>query len=601
MHRKISTVAALALFAAVAHAQNLVKDIVVRGNAAVNREAILSAMRLKVGAPYSEELRAGDEIAIKSLGFFPAVRVVGVPDDAGNDWIVRVDVQEYGVIMEVRVTGNTVVKTEDILAKLPVSLRPGHIFNENDQRPAAKAIGDLYDARGYVAVFPQFEPLADSPQTLSIQVVESRVGDISVQGNKITKDSVIRKLIRTRPGDVFSKDRWRSDLVRLYGTGWFEDVQPEASLGNDVGLVDLTVGLKEARTGTFNVGLQLDPQNSLAGILRYSQSNVGGTGQGIGINLTQSTRGVGPSADFDYTNPFIDSRQTTLRASIYSRVVFRFQSGFFGSSSGSSLSNADQYYERRSGLSFGLSRPITDIVSAGVSLRAENVNTHNVERQTENGNNNFVLQDGNVAVLTFGATRERRDVPIDPSRGDWLQLSVEPGYSNINRVGGSTSDVGIIGPNLFGKVSGEYRKYLSGGPPRGFKLDDPRKVLAFRARAGTIVGNVPFFEQYFAGGSQTLRGYAEDRFWGKNMLTTTLEYRYPLQKSFSFVGFVDYGGAWGGYSGINNFNQFDDIRLHVGYGPGISFKAGPLGNIQLYLGFNEDGKSRTHFLIGNSF
>ena len=600
MHSRLPTAAGLLLFAALAHSQNLVKDIVVRGNSTVNREAILSAMTLKVGAPYSDEKRAADEVAIKSLGFFPAVRVLGIPDDTGNGWIVRVDVQEYPIIKEIRVMGNTVVKTEDILAKLPVTMRPGHIYNENERRAASKAIADLYADRGYLADFTEFGPMDASPQTLSIVIVETRVGDISVQGNKITKDRVIRKLIRTRPGDVYNREKWRSDLVRLYGTGWFETVEPEPTLGSDVGVVDLTVNLKETRTGTFNVGVQLDPQNSLAGILRYSQSNVGGTGQNIGINLLQSTQGVGPSADLDYSNPFIDNHQTTLRTSVYSRVIFRFQSGFLGSSSGGGLTDADRYYERRTGSSLGFSRPITDNVNAGLSLRAENVTTHNVQN-VDSSSNNFIQQDGFVSVLTAGLTRDRRDVPIDPSRGDWLQFNIEPGYSDINRVGGLTTDVGILGPSVFGKTSFEYRKYISSGPPRGFKLDDPRKVLAFRLRAGTIVGNVPFFEQYFAGGSESIRGYAEDRFWGKNTIISTLEYRYPLQKSFSFVGFIDYGGAWGGYTGINNFNQYDDIRLHVGYGPGISFKAGPLGNIQLYLGFDEQGKTRTHFLIGNSF
>lgn len=599
MRLRIPTAAALVLFAALAHAQNLVKDIVVRGNTTVNREAILSAMRLKVGAPYSEELRAGDEVAIKSLGFFPAVRVLGVPDDTGNAWIVRVDVQEYPVIKEVRVTGNTVVKTEDIVAKLPLTMRPGHIYNENERRAASKAIADLYMDKGYLAEFTDFGPMDASPQTLSIAILETRVGDISVQGNKITKDRVIRKLIRTRPGDVYNREKWRSDLVRLYGTGWFETVEPEPTTP-DVGVVDLAIDLKETRTGTFNVGLQLDPENSLAGILRYSQSNVGGTGQNFGINLLQSTQGVGPSVDLDYSNPFIDDRQTTFRASLYSRVIFRFQGGFLGSSSGSGLTDASQYNERRTGTSFGFSRPIKDNVNAGISLRAENVTTHNVTTDTAD-QNNFVRQDGFVSVLTGGITRDRRDVPIDPSRGDWIQFNLEPGFSDINRVGGLTSDVGILGPSFFGKASFEYRKYLTDGPPRGFKLDDPRRVLAFRLRAGTIVGNVPFFEQYFAGGSESVRGYAEDRFWGKNTIISTLEYRYPLQKSFSFVGFIDYGGAWGGYGSINNYTQSDDFRLHLGYGPGISFKAGPLGNIQLYLGFDENGKTRTHFLIGNSF
>jgi outer membrane protein insertion porin family len=349
------------------------------------------------------------------------------------------------------------------------------------------------------------------------------------------------------------------------------------------------------------VGLQLDPRNSLAGIVRYSQANVGGTGQSFGVNFLQSTQGVGPSIDVDYTNPFIDNQNTTLRASLYSRVIFRFQGGLFGSGD-TSFTKDNQYNERRTGGSFGFSRPVHgENSSVGLSLRAENVKTENLKATTTSGTNNFIMQDGPVAVLTAGFTQDRRDVPIDAARGDWVQLTLEPGFSNINRVGGLTSDNSIIGPNFFSKASFEYRRYFSSGPPRGFKLDDPRKVLAFRLRGGAILGDVPFFEQYFAGGSESVRGYQEDRFWGRQMITSTMEYRFPIQKSFSLVGFVDYGGAWGGYGSVNNFSQSDTLKLHLGFGPGVSFKAGPLGNIQLYLGFNQDGKSRTHFLIGNSF
>ncbi|RYG19165.1 hypothetical protein EON82_21790, partial [bacterium] len=209
---------------------------------------------------------------------------------------------------------------------------------------------------------------------------------------------------------------------------------------------------------------------------------------------------------------------------------------------------------------------------------------------------------GLVSVLTLGLTADRRDIPLNPARGDWYQLTLEPGYSNINTVGGLTSDVGIIGPNFFGRATAEYRRYFSSGPVRDLSnFDQPKNVLAFRVRAGTTIGQQPFFEQFFAGGAQSVRGYNEDRFWGRHQLVTTLEYRYPIQKTFSFIGFVDYGGAWGGYGSVNNFSQSRDFKLHLGYGPGISFNAGPLGNIQLYLGFNEEGKTRTHFLIGNSF
>ncbi len=590
-----------------AHAQSLVKDIQVRGNQTVNREAILAQMSLKVGGGYSETDRAKDEASILRMGFFSAARIVPISDDAGTGWILRVEVEEYPTIKEVRVTGNTVVKTEDILAKLPESLRPGHIFNAAETRPASQAISEMYAAKGYSAQVVAFEPLEGSPQTLSLSLLEARVGDISVQGNRLTKDRTIRKLIRTRPGDVYSKNRWIADLNRIYGTGWFEadgGVVPEVTPADELGVLDLSVGLKEARTGTFNVGLQLDPQNSLAGLIRYSQANVGGTGQSFGVSFLQSTQGVGPSVDLDYTNPFIDNKNTTLRASLYSRVVFRFQGGLFGSGSSTSFTKDDQYYERRNGFSLGISRPVNDYVNRSFALRAEDVTTENVKQKLDsNGNpvNNYILQNGQVVVGTLGLSVERRDVPINPSRGYWLQMSLEPGYSNIDKVGGLTSDASILGPHLFGKASVEYRRYFSKGPARELNLDATRNVLAFRVRVGTIVGQVPFFEQYFAGGAESVRGYQEDRFWGRQTLTTTLEYRYPLQKSFSLIGFVDYGGAWGGYGGVNDFSQSSGPQLHLGYGPGLSFRAGPLGNIQLYLGFNEDGKTRTHFLIGNSF
>ena len=362
----------------------------------------------------------------------------------------------------------------------------------------------------------------------------------------------------------------------------------------ELGQVDLTLDLKEARTGTFNVGLQLDPQNALAGIVRYSQANVGGTGQSFGVNLLQSTQGVGPSLDLDYTNPFIDNKDTTFRASLYSRVQFRFQGGLFGTGNNTSFTRDDQYYERRTGTSFGFSRPLRDNLIVGLSLRAEDVRTNGLKARVDSdGNpvNNFIQQDGKVVVATAAATRDGRDIAINPSRGSWAQFTFEPGFSDIDRVGGVTSDASILGPNVFAKTAIEYRRYFTNQAARGFKLDEPRRVLAFRFRAGTILGQVPFFEQYFAGGAQSVRGYQEDRFWGRSTLILTSEYRYPIQKSLSLIGFVDYGGAWGGYGSVNGFTQKSDFDLHLGFGPGVSFNAGPLGNIQLYLGF----------LIGNSF
>ncbi|MFX9089342.1 BamA/TamA family outer membrane protein, partial [Acinetobacter baumannii] len=84
-----------------------------------------------------------------------------------------------------------------------------------------------------------------------------------------------------------------------------------------------------------------------------------------------------------------------------------------------------------------------------------------------------------------------------------------------------------------------------------------RPTIAFRTRFGAITGTVPFFEQLFVGGTDSLRGYDNQRFWGNRSILSTLEYRYPVQKSFSLAAFADYGSAWGGYGQLNNFEQTD--------------------------------------------
>ena len=119
-------------------------------------------------------------------------------------------------------------------------------------------------------------------------------------------------------------------------------------------------------------------------------------------------------------------------------------------------------------------------------------------------------------------------------------------------------------------------------------------------KGGTETGTVPFFEQYFAGGNDSVRGYNEDRFWGRNSVVATFEWRKPIQEQFSLVTFVDYGGAWGGYAGSPGFEQSASAKFHYGYGLGIRFRT-PLGPIRLDYAFNDQGGSRAHFMIGTSF
>jgi outer membrane protein insertion porin family len=593
--KRIWCIALLALLTAVSFAQqgSVISEIVVRGNVNVTRDAILAAMRTRVGQPFVQAQLEQDRQTLEELGFFQAVDVrPRLIDD--NNVQVQVELVEWPVVKEVRIVGNTVVNSEEILRA--ISIQPGEIYNLRNVRPSVDAITKLYSDRGYFARVEDIAPIAESPNTVNISIIELTVGSVSYQGATRTRPWLFDRIIKTRAGEPFNMRRWTADLSRLYGTQWFETVRPIEKGPDEEGRLDLIVDVTETRTGQFGIGLQVDPRSSFAGFLRVLDTNFRGTGQSVGINFLQAARGDGPSVDLTYANPFFDDRDTSVRVALYSRLLYRFAGSSFGG--GEVPTDINRYTERRTGASVGFGRTMRDTDFLSLSGRYENIRTRGVDLDPTTPG--FVQQDGDVGVLSLGFVRNRRDVDIDPARGDWARIELEPGYSNIRQVGGELAGDGL-GTNMFARTSLEYRRYFSAQPPRTRdQLDAPRRVLATRARYGAITGQVPFFEQFFAGGSDTIRGYPEDRFWGRQMFLANVEYRHPIQRAFNVVAFVDYGGAWGGYGGVANFTQDERARLHLGYGLGLSFRS-PLGPIRLDFGFNDRGGSRTHFLIGTAF
>lgn len=569
-----------------------ITEIVITGSKNVTQDAIIARMKTKVGQPYVQAQLDQDRAAIEQMGFFKKVDIRAIPLE-GDNWRIAVDVAEFEIVKEVRIVGNTVFTTEQIMEKLEVQI--GQPFNLFWQKPSADAVAKLYSDKGYFALVEQLEPLEESPGTVSVVVREMKITSVTVQGNVRTRDWIMQRLIKSRPGDIYNARKWEDDLRRIINTRWFDKVTPLDKQSEEGFGVDLIVDVQEARTGQVVFGVTMDPRSSFAGQIRVSDSNFRGTGQTIGLNLSQGVTGAtGTSVDLDYVNPFIDNRDTSMSVSLYSRLLYRFQGNFFG---GNTTPTDERFTERRTGGAIAFTRPIGRDLTASIGLRAEAINTSDVNTNTTTA---FIQQDGTVAIGTFGLAMNRRDVDLDPSRGDWMNFTFEPGFSNITEIGGAVNDPAILGNNSFYRTTLEYRTYWSDQPPRGRQLDASRRVLALRARYGFISGKVPFFEQYFAGGSDTLRGYDDDRFWGKQILLTSLEYRLPIQKSFSIIAFVDYGGAWGGYGSVNQFTQSDKFKLNIGYGLGASFKT-PFGPLRLDFGFNDRGKSRTHFMIGTSF
>jgi outer membrane protein insertion porin family len=189
--------------------------------------------------------------------------------------------------------------------------------------------------------------------------------------------------------------------------------------------------------------------------------------------------------------------------------------------------------------------------------------------------------DGDVASVSAEWLNDTRDSPIYPTSGYYYRGVIEPGW--VNQQDGSN---GIIRGQVEGRRFKMFGKLNPDCPPKR-----PPAVLALRVQAGAYAGTLPFFEQFFLGGTHGLRGYLEDRFWGPYLVQATAEYRYPLSRSIAAVAFIDAGDAWGSrwqfVPGTDtDFEQHEGFEPRAGIGVGGRY-VGPLGALGLDFAWGE--------------
>lgn len=65
-----------------------------------------------------------------------------------------------------------------------------------------------------------------------------------------------------------------------------------------------------------------------------------------------------------------------------------------------------------------------------------------------------------IWFFELAVLQNRRDLDLDPSRGNWFNIQVEPGFSHISDIGGAIQDPAILGNHTFIRNTLEYRTYL---------------------------------------------------------------------------------------------------------------------------------------------
>jgi outer membrane protein insertion porin family len=584
-------------------------EFVVTGNKTLSQAAIIALSRHQVGDPCTGDVLNEIKANLTQTGDF------GMHSSDPEDWVkvhaeehnppdgrcrVVIEVDENETIKNVQITGSGPIKTDEIRKLLHVS-EGKTVFNPAQLRRDNEDIQKLYNSKGYAATFSADEGV-DAQGNLNIPIIVARVGEIKLVKLRKTHRNVVLRTLKTKVGDYYNRETWSRDVGRVINLDLFEDVIPQEELDpNAPGLVRLTLSLPEKRTGSISAGIGYSNRQQLIGRAEITETNFRGMGQTV--NLLWETGGAAnrSSIELGFTEPWLDKHQTALSVQIYDKTVYRFANSLTNGAiiGGTAVGTDTRYNEQRVGGTITVSRPIKDTYRLALTGRAENVRTDPLDLA---GFNAAIIQNGPIYSGGVTLLHDTRDLILDPVKGGYQSVSFQAGLATLKppATTNGTPVSGVFGTVHFGKLALEGRQFYSLAGPRK-KLDQEKSSLALRLLLGASVGTLPFFEQYFVGGAETLRGYREDRFWGKYMLLGSAEIRQPLARGLKGVLFTDVGNAWGGpYRNVNisGFQQ-GGFNLHVGVGLGIRVRT-PLGPIRLDYGIGSEG-GRTHFSIGNVF
>jgi outer membrane protein insertion porin family len=606
-----------------AHAQEqrLIEAVKVAGNDYIPAEGIRDEVKdiLRIGESFTAERAKATRDAIMAMGYFDDVQVT--TESSAKGVTVVITVVEKQRIQKVLFVGNTVIA--DTALTDAVFTRVGHVIDDRIIRRDVRRIEDFYAQQGYIAHVSKAS--VGQFGVLTFVIEEARIEDIIVEGLKRTKELVVRRELTLQAGELFQEKRVARDIQKVFNLGLFKNVRSDIRPGvkdPQRGII-VVISIEEKRTGQASVAAGYSSLDDFVLVLNVSENNFRGRGERAAVNLELFGR---TSYELSFFEPYVDSKGTSFSVRLYDTER---QRRFVG---GSAISTADDTFdERRTGTTFSFSKPIDEMTRGSLRFRSEKVSSSYFQGTRTLGQGGALQQPGGVSTqqtnytggntipppdnpglepdipgpgdtpgpiivaaplhpggrlssVTLGWTRDTRNLVANPTAGKYLSVSWEEAASFL---GGDTA---------FRKLQLEQRLYR--------QLSNRRDVIAARFIGGLSFGDLPLFESYSVGGSNTLRGYDEDRYRGEKMMLLNLEYRRPVTDKLTAVGFVDVGGAFGGtfptiIPGFTIPAEDKDFKAHVGVGVGLRVIL-PIGPIRLDFGWGDDG-SQAHFNFGHTF
>ena len=571
------------------------------------------------------------------------------------DIYVKVDEGKKYYIRNIKWVGNTVYST-DYLSRL-LDMKKGDVYNQTylNKRLSQDedAVGNAYWNNGYL--FYNLQPtevnIVGDSIDLEMRITEgqqARINRVKINGNDRLYENVVRRELRTKPGDLFSKEALQRSARELASMGHFdpEAINPVPEPNYEDGTVDINYNLKQksndqvelslgwGQTGVIGrVGLKLN-NFSMANLFRRNREHRGimpiGDGETLSLgaqtngtyyqsyNAQYSTNWLGGKRPIQFSVGMSYSKQTDVSSNYYNSGYmnnynnYRYGYGNYNYNSYENYYDPDKYVKLLSvyaGWGKRLSWP-DDYFTLSLQLQYQRYMLRNWRY--------FIMSNGsaNNLNLNIALNRTSTDNQLFPRRGSdfSVSLTITPPWSKWDHKDYAHLATDRNSPTYSQEQQEKYRwveyhkwKFKA----RTFTaLTSGQKcfVLMTRVEFGLLgsynKNKKSPFETYYMGGdgmSGYSTGYAEEtiglRGYENGSLTPygaegyaytrmSLELRYPFLLGNTTIYGLGFVEAGNAWTDTSKFNPFD-MKRSAGLGVRIFLPMVGMMGIDWAYGFDK--------------
>ena len=638
-----------------------VQDLVLGGAQALPETTLREQIEIGTGDVFSPAILAAGVNAIVQLyqnSGFPAVRVeqalvdVSTPSlstDVPGALEIRLRVVEGARATLSRIGFEGVQSLDEQVLRSLLTIEAGQPLSTAAVVASREAVLRRYLDEGYRQA--QIEARLDTgtaPGEIAVTFVltegrQTIVDRILVIGNVRTSEDTIRRELRIASGQPFGLSRVFESQRRLTALGLFRSVRIVDVGEANVSAHDVVVTVEEAPVTTVGYGAGLQGGQRLRtvnasgevgesfeiagrGFFEAGRRNLWGKNRSVNVFLRASVRprdypgdperdGTGLAFNeyrvlgtWREPRAFLDSANLDVTAfveqAIRSSFSFRRQQARVD---WSRLFGEHTTFVAR----YGVGR--TELFDARIDPEDQLI----VDR---------LFPQVRISSVTNSVLRDTRDDPLDPGRGSFVGVDGElAGRSIGSEVGFAKT---LLQGFLYRRLPGPRRIVVAGGArlglARGLRREVPRVGDDGQELVGPdgqplvdVVTDLPAAERFFAGGANTVRGFAEDRLGepatldrnglptgGNALVVFNGEVRVPVWRGLVAAAFVDAGNVFLRVSDLD----LGGIRATTGFG--VRYLS-PIGPIRVDLGFKLDrqtfangtreGRTALHITVGQAF